>query len=60
MIDVAVGKNAIGYYHFDGLGSVVALSDEEGDIMERYSYDVFGWPTMYDADGNLIWESGAG
>jgi len=35
------------YYHFDGLGSVVALSDGYlfyGNVVERYSYDVFGEP----------------
>jgi len=32
------------YYHFDGLGSVAALSDNDGDIVEQYSYDVFGEP----------------
>jgi len=39
MIDVAAGKYY--YYHFDGLGSVVALSDENGDIVERYEYSVY-------------------
>jgi len=34
------------YYHFDGLGSVVALSDSGRNIKERYSYDVFGKPTI--------------
>ncbi len=34
------------YYHFDGLGSVVALSDSSGSIVETYSYDVFGTPTI--------------
>ena len=28
------------YYHFDGLGSVIALSDVNSVIVERYSYDV--------------------
>jgi RHS repeat-associated protein len=32
------------YYHFDGLGSVVALSDTSGNIVERYEYDAFGEP----------------
>ena len=41
MIDVAAG-NAVYYYHFDGLGSVAALSNNSGEIVERYSYDVFG------------------
>lgn len=33
------------YHHFDGLGSVVALSDENGSVVETYSYDVFGEPS---------------
>jgi len=37
-------ENANGtyYYHFDGLGSVTALSDETGNLTEEYSYDIFG------------------
>ena len=30
-------NNAEYYYHFDGLGSVVALSDSDGDIRSRPS-----------------------
>jgi len=43
MIDVADSNNVY-YYHFDGLGSVAALSDSTGCIVEQYSYDVFGEP----------------
>ncbi|MBW2149676.1 MAG: hypothetical protein JRI22_22005 [Deltaproteobacteria bacterium] len=43
MIDVT-DSNTVYYYHFDGLGSVVALSDSSGSIVEQYSYDVFGEP----------------
>jgi uncharacterized protein RhaS with RHS repeats len=43
MLDVA-DSNAVYYYHFDGLGSVVALSDVNSVIAERYFYDVFGEP----------------
>jgi RHS repeat-associated protein len=43
MIDVADG-NTVYYYHFDGVGSVIALSDVNRVIVERYSYDVFGEP----------------
>jgi hypothetical protein len=32
------------YYHFDGLGSVIALSNVNSDIVEWYSYDVFSEP----------------
>jgi len=44
--------SAVYYYHFDGLGSVIALSDENGDIVERDSYDVFGEPNRVSAVGN--------
>ncbi len=30
------------YYHYDGLGSVVALSNNSGVAIEQYSYDEFG------------------
>ena len=40
------------YYHYDGLGSVVALSDEFGDIVETYEYDVFGKPSAISSVGN--------
>lgn len=30
------------YYHFDGSGNVIALTDSEGYVVERYNYDVFG------------------
>ena len=38
------------WYHYDGLGSVVALSDSSGSIVERYAYDVFGQVTIGNAD----------
>jgi len=56
MIDVA-DSNAY-YYHYDGLGSVSALSDEDGNIIEKYRYDVFGAPRIYDADDVKIDASG--
>jgi hypothetical protein len=43
MIDVA-DSNTVYYYHFDGLGSVIALSDQNADLVESNSYDVFGKP----------------
>ncbi|MCU0916719.1 MAG: RHS repeat-associated core domain-containing protein, partial [Planctomycetes bacterium] len=30
------------YYHFDGLGSVVALSDAVGNVVQTYAYDAYG------------------
>ena len=38
------------YYHFDGLGSVVALSNTDGEVVEFYEYDVFGAPTIWDVN----------
>ncbi len=41
MIDVA-DSNAVYYYHYDGLGSVMALSDSNGDSIQSYEYSVYG------------------
>jgi len=41
MIDV-VDSNSVYYYHYDGLGSVVALSDSNGDTVQTYEYSVYG------------------
>ncbi|MEK6775683.1 MAG: cysteine peptidase family C39 domain-containing protein, partial [bacterium] len=30
------------YYHFDGLGSVVALTNSTGTVVQKYEYDAFG------------------
>jgi len=40
------------YYHFDALGSVVALSNNSGEIAETYSYDVYGEPSNTSSVGN--------
>jgi hypothetical protein len=29
-------------YHFDGLGSTIALTDSSGAIIDKYSYDAWG------------------
>ena len=41
MIDV-VDNDAEYYYHRDGLGSVVALSDSNGDTVQTYEYSIYG------------------
>ena len=38
------------YYHYDGLGSVVALTDDNGAVVEKYRYDAFGTPTILSAN----------
>jgi len=42
MIEAAGGYGGTYYYHFDALGSVVALSDAAGDTVQVYEYDVYG------------------
>jgi uncharacterized protein RhaS with RHS repeats len=42
------------YYHFDGLGSVVALTDNTGDLIEEYSYDVFGEVTIRNSNNSVV------
>lgn len=49
MID-AVDNDAEYYYHYDGLGSVVALSDSAGDTVQTYEYSVYGQVAAEDPD----------
>jgi len=46
------------YYHYDGLGSVVALSNMNGQFVESYSYDVFGQPSNISSVGNPYFFTG--
>ena len=41
MIEVA-DSNAAYYYHFDGQGSVVALSNSSGTTIQTYEYTIYG------------------
>jgi RHS repeat-associated protein len=59
LIDAGNG-NAAYYYHLDGLGSVVALSNVNKVLVERYAYDVFGRPTIRDPNGVEIAASARG
>ena len=49
MIEVT-DSNATYYYHYDALGSAVALSDSAGDTVQTYEYSVFGEPAVEDAN----------
>lgn len=40
------------FYHQNSLFSVHALSDQDGDVVEAYLFDVFGEPTTYVAGDN--------
>ena len=48
------------YYHRDGLGSVTELSDQSGTLVERYEYDVYGAPTIFDSTDTELTASGIG
>ncbi len=45
------------YYHTDGIGSVTAVTNSTGEIVERVKYGIFGVPIILDKDGNEIAES---
>ena len=40
------------YYHSDGLGSIVAITDSTGNIVKSYTYDSFG--NIVDEEGVLL------
>jgi RHS repeat-associated protein len=42
--EILLKSNAFGsvYYHQDALGSVTQLTDSSGNIVEKYTYDIFG------------------
>ena len=47
-------------YHEDALGSIVALTDLAGNVVEQYRYDVFGQPSVFDAAGQPLPASAVG
>jgi len=53
MINVdTAGNEQLYFYHYDGLGSVIALSDVNGNIVEQYTYTPFGTPTISTTPGH--------
>jgi len=50
MVDGAGAK----YHHHDALGSVTALTDSNGAIIESYLYDVFGQVSIFNASGSAL------
>ncbi len=42
------------YFHHDGLGSTVALTDSTGFVVESYTYDVYGQPSILSATYHLL------
>jgi RHS repeat-associated protein len=48
------------YYHTDGLGNVTEITDGSGNLVEQYSYDVYGKPTIRDGSTNVLSASAIG
>jgi uncharacterized protein RhaS with RHS repeats len=44
----------------DGFGSVVEITDENGEVVEQYEYTPFGKTTIKDAEGNALTKSAIG
>ncbi len=42
------------YYHCDDMGNVMALTDSNGFVVERYEYQDYGQPEVFDAAGVSI------
>ncbi len=42
------------YYHADDLGTVLALTDSNGVVVERYAYQDYGAPEFFDGAGNPL------
>lgn len=45
------------YYHSNHLNSTLAITDENGYLIERVDYDAFGLPAFYDKDGVVVAQS---
>lgn len=48
------------YYHKNSLGSVVALTNSEGNIVEQYRYDAYGKASILDDSGIPLSDSAVG
>jgi len=59
MIVVNAGVETKYYYHYDGLGSVIALSNSSGTVVESYQYSVHGQSNGANGVGNPYRFAGA-
>lgn len=46
------------YLHYDGLGSAIAATDEQGAIQWRENYQPYGQRTKYEATNHSVWFTG--
>jgi RHS repeat-associated protein len=52
LLKITTGPAA--YYHHDGLGSTIALTGENGELLESYLYDAFGAASVYDSSASAL------
>lgn len=58
---VHTGETAVTYYYLkDHLGSVQAVVDASGSIVESYQYDAWGNTSVFDGSGNPLTQSAIG
>jgi RHS repeat-associated protein len=48
------------YFHTNAIGSTTAVTNANGQVVERYKYGLYGMPTFMDAAGNVIPKSTIG
>ncbi|RLE19791.1 MAG: hypothetical protein DRJ50_11750, partial [Actinobacteria bacterium] len=48
------------FYHADDIYSVLAITDVDGNVVERYEYEDYGQPTIVNPFGDVIPESAVG
>jgi RHS repeat-associated protein len=56
----AANGNTKYYYHAAALGTVTEITDATGNLVERYRYDVYGEPTIFDSQSSILVGSGIG
>lgn len=42
------------YYHQNEMNSVEAITGSQGNVVERYQYDAYGKPTVYNASNSVV------
>ena len=57
-LDIYNGNSSTPYYvHTDNIGSTTTVTDENGNLVERVTYDVYGVPTFTNALGQTLKKS---
>ena len=49
--------DTMAYHYYDASGHCTLLTDWQGNILEQYYYDAFGFPYFYDAEGDWVGSS---